>query len=149
MLLRLLIWGRSIRYVLLVPSCQVTTTQRRRDRRIRSHHHQEKRREVIGAQSFKKRQTSRCSSLIPNSILDYHHERHSMVSNPHMSNGQKRYSHSSQSQTIRSLFQFFRRSRVAQMSSQRKSMSPLRARRRGQRQESRPQGRHIRCSSRR
>ena len=45
--------------------------------------------------------TSRCSPTIPNSILDVHHQRHSMMSIPHMSSGQKSCSHTSQSLTIR------------------------------------------------
>ena len=108
-----------------VPSSQVTTTQRRRDRRIKSHHHhhhhQERRKEKsYGTQSFKKNRTSTCSSTIPNSIPDSHHQRHSMVSNHHMLNGQKRCSPSCQSLTIRSLFQSFKQSLVTKTSSQRR-----------------------------
>ena len=54
---------------------------------------------------------------------DFHHPHHSMVSSHHMSSGQKRYSPSCQSQTIRSLFQSFKRSQVTKTSSQRRSSS--------------------------
>ena len=55
----------------------------------------------------------------PKLSLDCHHRHHSMVSNPHMSNGQKSYSCIFQSLTIRSLFQSSMLPRVTRMSSQR------------------------------
>ena len=55
-----------------------------------------------------------------NSILDSHHQHHSMVSNLHMWNGQRHCSRISQSPTIKTSSRFSKRSQVTRTSSQRR-----------------------------